>query len=67
MLDKHKYQKPQAHHWVALRLLRRLVRTHRVRGGDIDRSALWLVREVGGKQLVKMIQQLEQEEANNVR
>ena len=67
MLDKHKYQEPQAHHWIVLRLVRRLIKSQGIRGGDAERSAIWLVREVGGKQLVKMIQQLEQEEANNVR
>jgi hypothetical protein len=62
-----KYQKPQAHHWVVLRLARQLIKTHRVRSGDAQLSAIWLVREVGGKQVVEMIQQLEQEEDNNVR
>lgn len=65
MLDK--YKEPEAHHWIVLRLARQLIKTQGVRGGDVGRSVLWLVREVGGKPVVKMIQQLEQEEANNVR
>lgn len=57
-----KYQEPQAHHWIVLRLLRQLFKEYG-HNRTAGRATLWLVREVGGKKVVEMIQQLEDEEA----
>lgn len=62
-----KYQQPQAHHWIVLRLARRLIKAQGGHARDSGQSILWLIREVGYTQLRDMILQLEKEEANNVR
>jgi len=62
-----KYKEPEAHHWIVLRLVRRLFKTHNGHGVDAGRSVLWLIREVGSNRVIKMIDQLADEEANNVR
>lgn len=58
-----KYQEPQAHHWIVLRLLRQIFRAHGGHGRNAGLSTLWLIREVGSKRVMEMIQQLEDEEA----
>ncbi len=59
-----KYQEPQAHHWIVLRLVRQLFKTHKGHGRNAGLATLWLIRELGGgNKVVEMIQQLEQEEA----
>lgn len=62
-----KYQEPQAHHWIVLRLARRLIKNQGGHARDSGQSILWLIREVGYTQLMDMILLLEKEEANNVR
>ena len=59
-----KYQEPQAHHWIVLRLLRQLLALQKVHALDNVRSATWLLREVGYNRLMDMIVELEIEEAN---
>lgn len=58
-----KYQEPQAHHWVVLRLLRQVVKAHGAHSKNAVLSTLWLVRQVGYDRLMDMIEQLEKEEA----
>lgn len=58
-----KFQEPQAHHWIVLRLVRQLFKTHKGHGRNSGLATLWLIREVSGKKVVEMIQQLEKEEA----
>lgn len=58
-----KYQEPQAHHWIVLRLVRQLVKTHKGHGRNSGLSVLWLIRQVGYDQLMDMILELEKEEA----
>jgi hypothetical protein len=62
-----KYKEPQAHHWIVLRLVKQSVKTHQGHSRTTGLSTTWLIREVGIEQLMDMILQLEQEEANNVR
>ena len=59
-----KYQEPQAHHWIVLRLLRKLIALQKVHALDNVRSTIWLLREVGYNRLMDMIVELEIEEAN---
>jgi hypothetical protein len=59
-----KYQEPQAHHWIVLRLLRQLLALQKVHALDNVRSTIWLLREVGYNRLMDMIVELEIEEAN---
>jgi hypothetical protein len=56
-----KYQEPQAQHWIVLRLVRQLFKAHGGHSQNAGRSTLWLIREVGIKQVMSMIQQLEEE------
>jgi hypothetical protein len=58
-----KYQEPQAHHWIVLRLLRQLLKSQGGHGRNAGLSTVWLIREVGIKRVMSMIEQLEQEEA----
>lgn len=58
-----KYQEPQAHHWIVLRLVRQLFKTHNGHGRNSGLSVLWLIREVGSNRLMDMILELEKEEA----
>ena len=58
-----KYQEPQAHHWIVLRLVRQLFKTHGRHSRNASLSTLWLVREVGSNRVIEMIDQLEKEEA----
>lgn len=57
-----KYQKPQAQHWVVLRLVKKMYGTSRWHHRDSELSMLWLLREVGSKQVMNMIDQLHAEE-----
>jgi hypothetical protein len=60
---KKQYQEPKAQHWVVLRLVRQSFKDHK--GGHsrtTGQSTLWLIREVGIKQVMSMIEQLEKEE-----
>ena len=57
------YQEPQAQHWIVLRLVRQLFKTHAGHGRNAGLSTVWLIREVGIKQVMSMIEQLEKEEA----
>ena len=57
------YQEPQAQHWIVLRLLRQLFKSHGGHSRNAQLSTLWLIREVGSKRVMEMIQQLEKEEA----
>ena len=59
-----KYQEPQAHHWIVLRLLRQLLALQKVHALDNVRSTTWLLREVGYNRLMDMIVELEIEETN---
>jgi hypothetical protein len=56
-----KYQEPQAQHWIVLRLVRQLLKAHGGHSQNAGQSTLWLIREVGIKQVMSMIQQLEEE------
>jgi len=58
-----KYQEPQAHHWIVLRLLRQVFKSQGGHGRNAQLGTLWLIREVGSKRVMSMIQQLEDEEA----
>jgi hypothetical protein len=58
------YQEPQAQHWIVLRLVKQSFKDHK--GGHsrtTGLSTVWLIREVGIKQVMDMILQLEKEEA----
>ena len=57
------YQEPQAQHWVVLRLVRQLFKAHGGHSRNAGLSTVWLIREVGIKQVMDMILQLEEEEA----
>jgi hypothetical protein len=57
------YQEPQAQHWIVLRLVKQSFKDHK--GGHsrtTGLSTLWLIREVGIKQVIEMIDQLHAEE-----
>jgi hypothetical protein len=59
-----KYKQPEAQHWIVLRLVRQSFKDHK--GGhsrNAGLSTVWLIREVGIKQVMDMILQLEGEEA----
>ena len=56
------YQEPQAQHWVVLRLIKQVLKAQGGHAGDSGLSTVWLLREVGGKQLLNMIDQLHAEE-----
>ena len=58
-----KYREPQAQHWIVLRLLRQVFKAHGGHSRNAGMSTIWLIREVGIKQVMSMIDQLEQEEA----
>jgi hypothetical protein len=58
-----KYQEPQAHHWIVVRLLRKVVKAKSSDAIDVARSTVWLLREVGYNRLMDMIVELEIEEA----
>jgi hypothetical protein len=55
------YQQPQAHHWIALRLVRGYARAVSTHNRDCTYAVVWLMREVGYKQLNNMIEQLQGE------
>ncbi len=57
------YQEPQAQHWIVLRLVRQLFKAHGGHSRNAGLSTVWLIREVGIKQVMDMILQLEEEEA----
>ena len=59
---KKKYQEPKAQHWIVLRLVKQLLKAQGGHARDSSQSTLWLIREVGIKQLMDMILQLEKEE-----
>ena len=52
------YIRPQAHHWVVLRLIRAYSRGRLPYTQDHARSLIWLMREVGQTQLNEMLDQL---------
>lgn len=57
------YTQPQAHHWVAMRLIRSCLKhTPPIVTTDVAKSITWLVREVGRSTLNEMIDQLQYEE-----
>jgi hypothetical protein len=58
-----KYKQAEAQHWIVLRLVRRLLKSQGGHAMDSGRSVIWLIREVGIKQVMSMIKQLEEEEA----
>ena len=60
---KKQYQEPQAQHWIVLRLVRQSFKTHQGHSRTTGLSTVWLIREVGIKQVMSMIDQLEKEEA----
>jgi hypothetical protein len=57
------YKQPEAQHWIVLRLVRQLFKAHGGHSRNAGQSTLWLIREVGIKQVMSMIEQLEKEEA----
>jgi hypothetical protein len=60
---KKQYKQPEAQHWIVLRLVRQLFKAHAGHGRNAGLSTVWLIREVGIKQVMSMIDQLEKEEA----
>ena len=56
------YKQPEAQHWIVLRLVKQLLKAQGGHAKDSSQSTLWLIREVGIKQLMDMILQLEKEE-----
>jgi len=60
---KKQYKEPEAQHWIVLRLVKQLFKAHGGHSQNAGRSTLWLIREVGSKQVMSMIEQLEKEEA----
>ena len=58
-----KYQEPQAHHWIAMRLMRGYVKTLKTHNRDCFFTVMWLLRELGVKQVNHMLEQIEKEEA----
>jgi hypothetical protein len=57
------YKQPEAQHWIVLRLVKQVLKAQGGHAKDSSQSTLWLIREVGIKQVMSMIQQLEKEEA----
>ena len=60
---KKQYQEPEAQHWIVLRLVKQSFKDHK--GGHsrtTGLSTIWLLREVGSKRLIEMIDQLHAEE-----
>jgi hypothetical protein len=60
---KKQYKQPEAQHWIVLRLVRQSVKDHQGHSRTTGLSTTWLIREVGIKQVMDMILQLEKEEA----
>jgi hypothetical protein len=60
---KKQYKQPEAQHWIVLRLVRQSFKTHKGHSRTTGLSTTWLIREVGIKQVMDMILQLEKEEA----
>jgi hypothetical protein len=58
-----KYQEPQAHHWIALRLMKNYLVLTKKSNRDCFKTTLWLVEEVGEHAVYRMLVQLKQEEA----
>jgi len=58
-----KYKQPEAHHWIALRLMRGYVILANTHNRDCYLTIQWLLREVGFKKINHMLDQLKQEEA----
>lgn len=52
------YIRPQAHHWIVLRLIRSYSKAKLHYSQDHARSLIWLMREVGQTQLNEMLDQL---------
>ena len=59
---KKQYQEPQAQHWIVLRLVRQSFKDHQGHSRTTGLSTVWLIREVGSKRLIEMIDQLHAEE-----
>ena len=60
---KKQYKQPEAQHWIVLRLIKQVLKAQGGHARDSGLSTLWLIREVGIKQVMDMILQLEEEEA----
>jgi hypothetical protein len=60
---KKQYKQPEAQHWIVLRLVRQSVKTHQGHSRTTGLSTTWLIREVGIRQVMDMILQLEKEQA----
>lgn len=58
------YERPQAHHWIILRLLRTRTRDKRICNMETSRSIVWLMRTLGRAQVFEMIDALNFEEQN---
>ena len=59
---KKQYKEPEAQHWIVLRLVKQLFKAHEGHGRNAGMSTIWLLREVGSKRLIEMIDQLHAEE-----
>ena len=59
---KKQYQEPQAQHWIVLRLVKQVLKAEGGHGRNAGMSTIWLIREVGSKRLIEMIDQLHAEE-----
>ena len=60
---KKQYKEPEAQHWIVLRLVKQSFKDHQGHSRTTGLSTTWLIREVGIKQVMGMILQLEKEEA----
>jgi hypothetical protein len=56
------YKEPQAHHWIIVRLLRDQFKNGNSYNEDRARTAVWLIKELGGKRVMQMLTELQQEE-----
>ena len=59
---KKQYKEPEAQHWIVLRLVKQSFKTHQGHSRTTGLSTIWLIREVGSKRLIEMIDQLHAEE-----
>ena len=56
------YKEPQSHHWIIARLLRDHFKQGSSYSEDRARTAVWLIKELGGKRVMQMLTALQQEE-----
>ena len=59
---KKQYKQPEAQHWIVLRLVKQVLKAQGGHARDSGLSTIWLLREVGSKQVMNMIDQLHAEE-----